>query len=124
MISKPVVVGANVEKLVETNQLLTNVNNLIQPSTISTDKVELMELPKDSILPTGFRFIDLSILSYVLSFRCVIHPVRCVFFMGVSKLLGNTLKPHDIEGKKRGLARFMQIKCRDCEFKYTLRKIP
>ena len=39
MTSKPVVVGANVEKLVENNQLLTNVNNLIQPSTISRCKV-------------------------------------------------------------------------------------
>ena len=35
MTSKPVVVEeANVEELVETNQLLTNVNNLLEPSTI------------------------------------------------------------------------------------------
>ena len=68
MTSKPVVVEeATVEELVETNQLLTYVNNLLEHSTISTDKVELIELPKDSILPTRFRFIDLSILSDMFS---------------------------------------------------------
>ena len=68
MTSKPAVVEeATVEELVETNQLLTNVNNLLEHSTISTDKVELIELPKDSILPTRFRFIDLSILSDMFS---------------------------------------------------------
>ena len=68
MTSKSVLVEeATVEELVETNQLLTNVNNLLEHSTISTDKVELIELPKDSILPTRFRFIDLSILSDVFS---------------------------------------------------------
>ena len=57
MTSKPVVVEeVTVEGLVETNQLLTNVNNLLEHSTISTDKVELIELPKDSILPTRFKF--------------------------------------------------------------------
>ena len=58
MTSKPVVVEeANVEELVETNELLTNENNLLKPLTTSTDKVELIELPKDSILPTRLRFI-------------------------------------------------------------------
>ena len=67
MTSKAVVVEeANVEKLVETNQFLAKANNLIETSTISTDKVELIELPKNSVLPTGFRFIDLSFLSDVL----------------------------------------------------------
>ena len=66
MTSKPAVVEeANVEELAETNQLLTNVNNLIEPSIILTGRVELIELPKELILPTGFRFIDLSILSDV-----------------------------------------------------------
>ena len=37
--------------------------NLIKPSTIFSDKAELIELSKDSILHTGFKFIDLSILS-------------------------------------------------------------
>ena len=38
MTSNPVVVEeADVEKLVETNQLLANINNLLEPSTISTD---------------------------------------------------------------------------------------
>ena len=32
----------------------------------------------------------------------------------------NTLKLHDIEDKKKELTRFMQIKCRDCEFKHSL----
>ena len=73
MTSKPVVVEeANVEELVETNQLLTNVNNLIEPSIISAGRVELIELPKESILPTGFRFIDLSILS-----DCFLYVMRC-----------------------------------------------
>ena len=68
MTSKPVVVEeVTVEELVETNQLLTNVNNLLEHSAISTDNVELIELPKDSILSTRFRFIDLSILSDVFS---------------------------------------------------------
>ena len=68
MTSKPAVVEeANVEELAETNQLLTNVNNLIEPSIILTGRVELIELPKELILPTGFRFIDLSILSDVFS---------------------------------------------------------
>ena len=64
-----VVKEANIEELVQTNQLLTNVNNLLESSTISTDKVELIELRKDSILPIGFRFIDLSIMSDVV-FLC------------------------------------------------------
>ena len=52
--SKPVVEKeANIKELVEINQLLTNVNNLLEPSTISTDKVELIELPKGSVLTTG-----------------------------------------------------------------------
>ena len=68
MTPKPAVVQeTNEEELVETNQLFTNVNNLLQPSTISTDKVELIELPKDSVLPTGLRSIDLFILPDVLS---------------------------------------------------------
>ena len=68
MTSKSVVVEeANVEALVETTQLLTNVDSLLKPSTISANKAELIELLKDSILPTGFRFIDLFILSDVLS---------------------------------------------------------
>ena len=64
MTPKSVVVEeTNVEKLVETNQLLTNVNNFLKPSTISTDKVELIELPKDSILPTVFNFFFFYILT-------------------------------------------------------------
>ena len=66
MTSKPLVVEeAVIEELVETNQLLTNVNKLIEPSTISSNNVELIEFRKDSILPTGIRFFDLSILSDV-----------------------------------------------------------
>ena len=43
MTSKPLVVEeAVIEELVETNQLLTNVNKLIELSTISSDKVELI----------------------------------------------------------------------------------
>ena len=107
--SKPVVVEeANVEIFVETNQLLTNVNNLLEPSTISTDKFDLIELPKDSMLPTRFKFIDLLILSDVISL------LACPNF-----LTANTLKLLDIEDKKKGLTRFMQIKCRDCAFKHS-----
>ena len=40
-------------------------NNLMKPSTMLSDKAELIELSKDSILHTGFKFIDLSILSNV-----------------------------------------------------------
>ena len=88
MTSNPLVLEeANIEELV---------NNLIEPSTLSTDKVELLELPKDSVLPTGFRFIDLSIRS------------------DVSSLLACPLKLHDIEE----LATFIQIKCMDCKFKF------
>ena len=54
-------------ELVETNQLLTNGNILLEPSRILIDKVELIELPNDSVLPTRFIFIDLSILSDVFS---------------------------------------------------------
>ena len=68
MTSKPSVVEEVItEELVATNQYLTNVNKLIELSTISTDKVELIELQNDAILPTGFRIIDLSILSDVFS---------------------------------------------------------
>ena len=43
MTSNPLVLEeANIEELVETNQLLINVNNLIEPSTLSTDKAELL----------------------------------------------------------------------------------
>ena len=52
MTSRPILVEeAIIEKLVETNQLLTNANKLIEPSTTSTDKVEFIQLSKDSILP-------------------------------------------------------------------------
>ena len=37
----------NLEEIAETNQLLTDVNNLIEPLTISADKVELNKLAKD-----------------------------------------------------------------------------
>ena len=47
MTSKPVVVE---KAKVKTDQLLTNVNKLSEPSTISKEKIELIELPKDSIL--------------------------------------------------------------------------
>ena len=49
---------AIIEKLVESNQILTIVNKLIEPLTISTDNVKSIELPKESILLTGFKFID------------------------------------------------------------------
>ena len=58
---------ANVEELVESNQLLTNENNLLEPLTVSPDEAELIELRKESILPRRFRFIDLSLLSDVFS---------------------------------------------------------
>ena len=48
MTSKPLLEEeANLEEIAETNQLLTDVNNLIEPSTISADKVELNKLAKD-----------------------------------------------------------------------------
>ena len=87
---------------------MTHDNNLLESSTISTDKVELIELPKDSILPTGFRFIDLFILSDIFSW------LACPNYSTT-----NTLKLQDIEDKQKGLARFMQIKCRDCKFKHS-----
>ena len=108
-----VVDEANVEKLVEINQLLTNVNNLLKPSTISTDKVELVELSKDSILPTGFRFIDLFIMLDV--FSLLASP---------NYSTANTLKLQDIDNKKKGYSRFMQIKCGDCEFKHSFYTSP
>ena len=114
MTSKPVVVEqANVEELVETNQLLTNVNNLLEPSTNQTNKAELIELPNNLVLPTAFRFIDLSILPNVFS---LLACPNCS--------TTNTLKLQDIEDKKKGLARFMQIKCRDCEFKHSFYTSP
>ena len=86
MTLEPVVVEeANIEELVQTNQLLTNVSNFLEPSTISTDKVELIELPKDSLLPTEFRFTNLFILSDVFSF------LECS-----NSSTTNTLKLHDI----------------------------
>ena len=87
---------------------MTHDNNLLESSTILTDKVELIELPKDSILPTGFRFIDLFILPDVFSW------LACPNYSTT-----NTLKLQDIEDKKKGLAKFMQIKCRDCKFKHS-----
>ena len=69
MIPKPYSVVEEVvtEELVRTNQLPTNVSKLIEPLTISADKAELIELPKDAVLPTGFRFVDLYSLLDVLS---------------------------------------------------------
>ena len=49
-----VVEEAIIEELIEANQPLTNVNNLMEPLTIWTNKVQLIELPKDSTLPTWF----------------------------------------------------------------------
>ena len=114
MTSRPILVEeAIIEKLVETNQLLTNVNKLIEPSTTSTDKVEFIQLPKDSILPKWFRFIDLFILPDVFSL------LACQ-----SCSTTNTLKLLDIEDKKKQIARFMQIKFRDCEFKHSFYTSP
>ena len=73
---------------------MTHDNNLLESSTILTDKVELIELPKDSILPTGFRFIDLFILPDVFSW------LACPNYSTT-----NTLKLQDIEDKKKGLAK-------------------
>ena len=85
MTSKPLVVEeVIIEELVETNQLLTNVNNLIEPSTISTDKVESIELLRDSVLPKGFRFIDSSILSDVFSLLACPNCLTTNTFMGES----------------------------------------
>ena len=92
---------------------MTNASNLLEPKTISTDKIELIEHPKDSILPTGFRFIDLSILLDVFS---LLACPNCS--------TTNTLKLQDIGDKRAGLARFMQIKCRDCEFKHIFYTSP
>ena len=103
MTSKLVIVEVIVEELVETNQLFTNVNNSLEPITKLTDEVEFIELPKDSVLPSGFRFTDLSILSDV--FPLLACP-NC--------LTANTLKLQDIEDKKKGLSRFMQIRRKDC----------
>ena len=84
MASKPVVIEE--VHVVEANQLLKNANNLLEPSTISTDKVELIELPQDSKLLTGFRFIDLSILSDV--WHLLAYP---------NSSTADTLKLHDIK---------------------------
>ena len=72
---------------------MTNANNFLEPSTILTDKVELIELPNDSILPTGFRFVDLSILSDVFS---LLACTNCS--------TTNTPKLQDAEDKKKALA--------------------
>ena len=81
-------------------------NNLMKPSTMLSDKAELIELSKDSILHTGFKFIDLSI------------PVRYIFLWACPNILTtNTLEVLNNEDKTKELGRFMQIKCRDCEFK-------
>ena len=87
-----VVVEAILEELVETNQLLTNVNNLREPFTISTDKIELIELARDSVLLTGFRFIGLFILSDVFSLLACLNWSTA-----------NTLKLLAIEDKKKDL---------------------
>ena len=73
-------------------------NKLREPSTTSTNEVGLIELPKDSVLVTGFSFIDLSIMSDVFSLLA---------FINCSKT--NTLELLDIEDKKKRLARFTQL---------------
>ena len=83
---------------------MTNGNTLLERSRILIDKVELIELPNDSVLPTGFIFIDLSILSDV--FSLLARP-NC-----------STTNTRKIARKKR-LARFMQIEFKDCEFKHS-----
>ena len=114
MTSKPLVVEeAVIEELVETNQLLTNVNKLIELSTISSDKVELIEFRKDSILLTGIRFFDLSILSDVFS---LLTCPNCS--------TTNTPKLLDIEDKNKGLEKFVQIKCTECGFKHSFYPSP
>ena len=47
MTLEPVIVEkANLEELVETNQLLTNVNNLLEPSTIATANLcDFLKIP-------------------------------------------------------------------------------
>ena len=74
MTGKPSVVEeANIEELVETNQLLTNVNNSIEPSTKSTDKVELIELSKDSYSQDSY------LLTYFLYLRFQIAQQRLLY---------------------------------------------
>ena len=93
--SKPLVdEGAIIAGLVETNQLLTNVNKLIEAS-ISTDKVQLIELQKYSLL---FTVIDLSILSDAFSL-CVF-----LYFQLAWQQILVSCKLLNIEDKKKGLA--------------------
>ena len=54
------------ELIAEENPTEQQINvNVHIDTTVSSDKVELIEPPKDSVSPTGFRLIDLSILSNV-----------------------------------------------------------
>ena len=98
MTSKPLVVEETIiEQLAETNQLLTTVS---KSSTISTDKVELTELPKDSYPH------DSDLLTYP---SCQMRFLYwCV----------------QIEDKKKGLERFMQIKGKDRESKQSFSTSP
>ena len=74
---------------------------------------ELIELPNDSILPTGLRFIDLSILPDAFSL------LACPYWS-----TANTVRLLDIREKKNGHAKFMQIRSRDCEFKHSFYSAP
>ena len=92
MASKPLVVQeAIVEELVKTNQRLTNV------------------ISKDSVLHTGVRFTNLSILSNVFS---LLACKNCS--------TTTTLKLLDIEDKKsKEVQHLCKIKFRDCNFKHS-----
>ena len=74
--SKPgVVEEANVEELVETNQLLTKANNLLESSTSSTEKLKKLSFQRTQYYPQ-----DSDLLIYPSCWMC---------FVGVSKLLDN-----------------------------------
>ena len=100
---KKLVPKVDVEQLLiaEENPTEQQINvNVHIDTTVSSDNVELIEPPKDSVSPTGFRLIDLSILSNV--FTLLACP-NCLYT--------NTCQLIDIEEKKKGLSRYMQVKC-------------
>ena len=119
----PLIVQTPVEELVvaaqemttpeETNQLQTDDDKAGEPATASNNKVEAIESPKDTVLPTGFRFIDLSVLSDIFSLMACPNCLR-----------SKTCQLLDIQEKKKGFARFMQVKCIECEFEHSFYTSP
>ena len=76
--------------------------------TASSSKVQLFptDTPKQTQPITGYRIIDIELLSFVFS---LLHCPKCS---------GNTVELHGKFSKKKGFASYLCIECKSCDYSY------